>query len=72
MQVFEAIPKNWGNSIGVTIPKEIVKGAQIKPKKKIQLMVLDTKENMLDGVFGTLKFNKSTQAIMDEIDKGWN
>jgi len=72
MHVFEAIPKNWGNSIGVTIPKEIVKSERIKPKKKVKFMVLNTKENMLDGVFGTLKSKKSTQAIMDEIDEGWD
>ena len=24
MQVFDAIPKQWGNSVGITIPREIV------------------------------------------------
>ncbi|MEK6861068.1 MAG: hypothetical protein AABY07_03790 [Nanoarchaeota archaeon] len=72
MQVFDAIPKQWGNSIGITIPKEIIERERITPKKRIRLLVVGT---TMDGVrrsFGSLKFKKSTQQIMDEIDEGYD
>ncbi|MFH1316690.1 MAG: AbrB/MazE/SpoVT family DNA-binding domain-containing protein [Candidatus Woesearchaeota archaeon] len=71
MDVFEAIPKHWGNSIGVTIPREIVKKNGIVPKKKVMLLVL-REDNTLEKMFGSLPRKKSTQKIMDEIDEGYD
>jgi len=34
MQVFETIPKQWGNSLGITIPKEVIEKENISIKKK--------------------------------------
>ena len=72
MEVFEAVPKEWGNSLGVTIPKEIVKKEHIAPKKKIRLLVIGAEMNKLQEAFGTLKLRKSTQRVMEEIDKGYD
>ena len=72
MQVFEAIPKQWGNSLGITIPKEIVKEENISPKKKVKLLVLGARMDSLKKAFGTLKLKKPTQKAMDEIDEGYD
>jgi antitoxin component of MazEF toxin-antitoxin module len=61
MQIFEAIPKQWGNSIGITIPKDIVDKEHISAKKKIKFIAI-----------GSLKLKKSTQKAMDEIDEGYD
>ncbi len=71
MKVFEAIPKKWGNSLGITIPKEVVKGEGLSPKEKIEIMILGKRKDLKE-IFGTLKIKKSTQQIMDEIDEGYD
>lgn len=70
MEVFEAIPKQWGNSIGVTIPKDIVKKEKISVKDKAKFIVIGTNDmKQLKKSFGTLELKKPTQRIMDEIDE---
>lgn len=71
MQVFDAIPKQWGNSIGITIPKEIIEKEHITPKKKVKFFVVGDM-NQIKETFGSLKIKKSTQKIMDEIDGGYD
>ena len=72
MQVFETMPKVWGNSYGITIPKEIVKKERISPKKKMRIIVLSNDMQELKNAFGTLRLRKSTQQVMDEIDEGYD
>ena len=72
MHSFKATPKKWGNSLGITIPKEIVKKEKISPKKTIEIMILSRKTPDLRKIFGTLPMKKSTQQIMDEIDEGYD
>ena len=71
METFEAIPKQWGNSIGITIPSDIVKKEKISPKKKARFLVIGNK-NEIKKTFGSLKISKPTQQIMDEIDEGYD
>ena len=71
MEVFEAKPKVWGNSLGITIPREIVERERITPKKKVKFIVIETTNNDLKKAFGSFKFKKSTQQMMDEIDEGY-
>jgi len=72
MKDFEAKPKKWGNSLGITIPKEIVDEEGIKEGKKIRIFVSVEKKNVLKETFGTLKWKKPTQKIMEEIDRGYD
>ncbi len=72
MYEFETIPRPWGNSVGITIPKNVVKREKIGFTKKIRVIVLNTDNKDLEKIFGSLKFNKPTQAIMDEIDEGYD
>ena len=72
MKTFETIPKRWGNSIGITIPKEIIEEEKIKPNGKVMVFITTDKKNILKETFGTLKWKKPTQQIIDEIDEGWD
>jgi antitoxin component of MazEF toxin-antitoxin module len=72
MEIFEAMPKNWGNSIGITIPKEIVQKEHITTKKKIQLIFVGSGMDRLRKAAGTLKLKIPTQQAMDEIDEGYD
>ncbi|HII30341.1 hypothetical protein COT48_03210 [Candidatus Woesearchaeota archaeon CG08_land_8_20_14_0_20_47_9] len=73
MEVFEATPKQWGNSLGVTIPRGIVRKAGLSPKRKVRFIVISNKGmKELRKAFGTLKTEKPTQRIMDEIDEGYD
>ncbi len=72
MEQFEAIPKRWGNSIGITIPSNVVEDENIQPKKKITVLVMGENRKILKKMFGTLKLKKPTQQIMKEIDEGYD
>ena len=40
MHVFRAKPKKWGNSLGITLPRDIVAHEDIKENKEIELIVV--------------------------------
>lgn len=71
MQAFEAVPKQWGNSVGITIPKEIIEKENISPNKRMKFLVIGD-EKILKKAFGSLKLKKPTQKVMDEIDEGYD
>ena len=65
----EVKARKWGNSIGISLPKDVIEKANIKPNKEVRLLIQDKKID-LSKVFGTLKINKPTQEILDEIREG--
>ena len=72
MEVFDAVPKRWGNSIGITIPKGVIEKENISPKKKTKFLVVGSEMGSLKKAFGSLKLKKPTQKAMDEIDEGYD
>lgn len=72
MKGFETVPKKWGNSLGVTIPKEIVDSERLSSGKKVKVFVVGDRTNELRKVFGTLKLKMPTQKAMEEIDREYN
>ena len=72
MEQFEAVTKKWGNSLGITIPSEIIKEGSIKPRDKITVLVFKDYSKNLKKMFGTLKLKKPTQNVMKEIDEGYD
>ena len=72
MEKFETVPKKWGNSIGVTIPSDIIKHEGIDTRNKVTVLIMRHDRKRLKEIFGTLKLKKSTQQIMDEIDEGYD
>lgn len=59
--------RKWGNSIGVTLPKEVIDQGNIKENEQITLLIPIKKTNLKE-LFGTLKgkWKKSAQEIKDE------
>ncbi len=71
MEAVTAKARKWGNSLGITLPKEVVKREGIKPGMKVQLLVTSNPRNPVRESFGMLKgkIRKSTDDIMREIDR---
>ena len=70
MLKFKAIPRKWGNSIGITLPNEIVEEGNIKTEKEIDILVIEKRVD-LRKIFGSLKLKEPTQKIKDEMRAGW-
>lgn len=66
----ETITRKWGNSLGITLPKEVVEEENIKENEKITILILK-KRDTLKRTFGMLKgkMKKSTQKIKDELKR---
>ncbi len=64
----EAVVRKWGRSLGVVIPKETIMKEKIEENETITLLI-GKKTNVLKETFGTMKFSKSTDEMMREIDK---
>ena len=64
----EAKVRKWGRSFGVVIPKDKIKEEGIKENETIRLLI-GKKTNVLKETFGTLKFKRTTQEILDESDR---
>jgi antitoxin component of MazEF toxin-antitoxin module len=67
---FRAIPRKWGNSIGITLPNDIVEEGNIKTEKEIDVLIVEKKVN-LKKIFGSLKLKESTQKIKEKMKEGW-
>jgi len=61
----EAKTKRWGNSIGFVIPMETVSRLNLRPEETITVEITK-KHNVLNELFGSLKFKKSTEQILKE------
>lgn len=66
----ETVMRKWGNSLGITLPKEIVESQHLKEHQKIKILVLQENAH-LSKIFGLAKgkWKKSAQQIKDDIRK---
>lgn len=69
METLEVIPRRWGNSLGVAIPKEVVEKEGVVPGKPLIISVNARPD--FESVFGTVDFGKSAQKVKDEMKEGW-
>jgi len=69
MMEIKAKTKKWGNSIGVIIPKDVIRRQNIKPDQEITLMITNKPITKGKDIWGTMKFNKSTEELMRDVDK---
>ncbi len=60
--------KKWGSSIGVVLPKQALEKEAFKEGETVRVLVFK-KRNPLKETFGTVKFSKSTEQMMREIDR---
>ena len=65
----KTIIKEWGNSLGIIIPKEIVIEEKLKPKDEV---IIDIKKKSdIMKFFGKAKFKQTAQELKDKGRKGW-
>jgi len=65
----ETEAKPWGSSLGLIIPKRVVREQGIKPGQKIRIDILTKRKTTGADIFGKLKFKKPIQVLLDETDK---
>jgi len=65
----ETITRKWGNSLGVTIPNEIIRQQHIHENQRIIIEITFVKD--IKSLRGLVKFKKNTQSLKDEMKKGW-
>jgi len=66
---YETKLRKWGNSIGLIIPKEDVKKEGLRDDESVRAIIIPKKMVKVKDIFGKLKFKKSTEEIMKEVDK---
>jgi antitoxin component of MazEF toxin-antitoxin module len=65
-----AIARKWGNSLGITLPRELVEQQNIKEGDALMLPVIIKKAN-LSKIFGSIKTGESGQKFKDRAREGW-
>ena len=58
--------RKWGSSLGVIIPKNVVKELKLRENQEIVIDV-KPKENPLKELFGSAKLSKPTEQLLKEI-----
>ena len=71
MTSFEATPRRWGNSLGITLPKELVEQQGIAAGKPVTVFVIRQDTSDLRRIFGSVKLKRSTDDLLKEADEGW-
>ncbi len=62
--------KHWGSSLGVVVPKEIVRKEGLKEGEEVLIEV--KKAHSINEIFGSLKGWKiDSQRIKDQLRKEW-
>ena len=69
MTEIEAITRKWGNSLGITIPQNVIRQIHLHENQKI---IIDIKlRHDLSPLRGMLHSTKSAQQFKDEMRRGW-
>ena len=58
--------RKWGSSLGVIIPKNVVKELKIRENQEVFLEI-KPKDNPLKELFGSVKLSKPTEQLLKEI-----
>ncbi len=65
-----AVARKWGNSLGITLPRELVERQSIKEGDVLSLPIVIKKAN-LSSIFGSGKTGESGQKFKDRAREGW-
>ena len=68
LMCIEAKTKNWGNSLGVIIPRDMVKELGITAGEEIILDV-QKKSTVLKELFGSIPLKRKTHQILNDVHK---
>ena len=65
----ETTTKKWGSSLGIIIPRRVVKEERLQEGQEIRIEIMGRRKTTGADIFGKLKFKKSTQEMLDEVDR---
>ncbi len=65
-----AVVRKWGNSLGITLPRELVEGQNINEGDVLSLPAVIKKAD-LSKIFGSIKTGMSGQKFKDMAREGW-
>ncbi len=70
MMQFEAKVKQWGNSMRIILPKEVIKNESLRKEENIEIILIKNPPKVKD-IFGLIKngsfMKKNTAKIMKEL-----
>ncbi len=69
MAEVETITRKWGNSLGITLPKEFVDREHLEESQRVIIEVRKVAD--ITKLRGLMHFTKSAQQIKDEMREGW-
>ena len=69
MKLVESKIRKWGNSLGITIPQEVVEEEHLHENQRIIVKINPTQN--LASLRGLVKFSKSAQQLKEEMRAGW-
>lgn len=58
--------KQWGSSIGIILPKRVVRQHNLRPHEDIVIEIKGKSGNILKELFGSIKFSKPTHTLLKE------
>jgi len=61
--------RNWGSSLGIILPKELVRQEKLRPREEVIIEIIKRPE--IEKLFGLVSFRQSAQEIKNEMKKGW-
>ena len=68
MSACTSIARKWGNSLGVTIPSDVVKEIRIQEGDEVDFLIV-RKKNPLRKWAGTIRIKTPTDQMMRDIDQ---
>ena len=60
--------KQWGNSIGIIIPKDVVDDLSLVPGEEVAIEI-EKKQNVLKELWGSLNWGKDKKKVLAEVRK---
>lgn len=67
----ECETRQWGSSIGIVIPREVVSEEGIEVNSRVTVTICAVPKAKQIWGLGPVIVRKSTQEIKDELRKGW-
>ena len=69
MTEMETVTRKWGNSLGITIPRDLVQKEHLHQNQKVVVEIKTVVD--ITRIRGLGTFSKSTQQLKDEMRAGW-
>jgi antitoxin component of MazEF toxin-antitoxin module len=67
--MIKAHTRAWGNSIGIVIPREVVRELNIKPHEEIVIEIRQKSGTVLKELFGTFKWKRPLHEVLRQSRK---